>query len=177
MIWIHLSRVRKPRRWNSAGWREDDRITSAVCLACCLFESLNQGEVDEQAVAGVSNSSFLLRFSYYKSAVRNKCFTCDLILCRRKHLGSTLWPDSLDCLESYRDRVNSGWCREKGPPRSLPPFILRALGSRWSSRRQWGRVGGSAGPGEGAQAVRTWNVLSRIKRAVSLCNIFHVTSF
>lgn len=90
MIWIHVSSVRKPKRWNSAGWRKDDRITSAVCLSCWLLESLNQGKVYEKPVVGVSNFLFLLRFSYYKSAVRNKCFTCDLILCRHTHLGSTL---------------------------------------------------------------------------------------
>lgn len=90
MIWIHVSSMRKPRRWNSAGWRKDDRITSAVCLSCRLLGSLNQGKVYEKPVVGVSNFLFLLRFSYYKSAVRNKCFTCDLILCRHTHLGSTL---------------------------------------------------------------------------------------
>lgn len=115
MIWIHVSSVRKPRRWNSAGWGEDDRITSTVCLSCWLFESLNQGKVYEKPVAGVSSSSFLLRFSYYKSAVRNKCFACDLILCRHKHLGSTLWPDSLDCLESNRDLINSAWYKGRAP--------------------------------------------------------------
>lgn len=113
MIWIHVSSVRKPRRWNSAGWRKDDRITSAVCLSRWLFEPLNQGKVYEKPVAWVSNSLFLLRFSYYKSAVRNKCFTCDLILCRHKHLGSTLWPGGLDCLESSRDLINLSCCKEK----------------------------------------------------------------
>lgn len=113
MIWIHVSSVRKPRRWNSAGWRKDDRITSAVCLSCWLFESLNQGKVYEKPVVGVSNFLFLLRFSYYKSAVRNKCFTCDLILCRHTHLGSTLWPGSFDCLESSRDLINSSCYKEK----------------------------------------------------------------
>ena len=114
MIWIHVSSVRKPRRWNSAGWRKDDRITSAVCLSCWLFEPLNQGKVYEKPAAGVSNSLFLLRFSSYKSAIRNKCFTCDLILCKHKHLGSTPRPGGLDCLESSRDPINLSCCKEKG---------------------------------------------------------------
>lgn len=114
MIWIRVSSVRKPGRWSSAGWREDERISSAVFLSCWSFESLNQGKVYEKPVAGVSNSSFLLRFSYYKSAVRNKCFTSDLILCRHKHLSSTLWPGSLDCLESSRDLINLSCYKEKG---------------------------------------------------------------
>lgn len=115
MIWIHASSVRKPRRWNRAGWRKDDRITSAVCLPCWLFKSLNQGKVYEKPVVGVSNSLFLLRFSYYKSAVRNKCFTCDLILCRHTHLGSTLRPGGRDdCLESSRDLINSSCYKESG---------------------------------------------------------------
>jgi len=55
----------------------------------------------KKVIAVVSNSSFLLGFSYYKSAVRNKCFTCGLILCRHKHLGSTHFArDSLDCLNA-----------------------------------------------------------------------------
>lgn len=119
MIWIHGSSVRKPKRWNGAGWRKDDRITSAVCLPCWLFEPLNQGKVYEKPVVGVSNSLFLLRFSYYKSAVRNKCFTCDLILCRHTHLGSTRWPGSLDCLESSRDLINWSCYKEKEFPCSL----------------------------------------------------------
>ena len=114
MIWIRISSMRKPRRWSSAGWRKDDRITSAVCLSWWLFEPLNQGKVYEKPVAGVSNSLSLLRFSYYKSAVRNKCFTCDLILCRHKHLGSTLRPGRLHCLESSRDLINLSCCKEKG---------------------------------------------------------------
>ena len=114
MIWIHVSSARKPRRWNRAGWRKDDRITSAVCLPCWSNESLNQGKVYEKPVAGVSNSSSLLRFSYYKSAVRNKCFPCDLILCRHKHLGSTRWPGSLDCLENRGDLINMSRFAEKG---------------------------------------------------------------
>lgn len=114
MIWIHISSVRKPRRWSSAGWRKDDRITSAVCLSCWLFEPLNQGKVYEKPVAGVSNSLFLLSFSSYKSAIRHKCFTCDLILCKHKHLGSTLRPGGLDCLESSREPINLSYCKEKG---------------------------------------------------------------
>lgn len=113
MIWIRISSMRKPRR-EVAAWRKDDRITSAVCLSCWLFEPLNQGKVYEKPVAGVSNSLFLLRFSYYKSAVRNKCFTCDLILCRHKHLGSTLRLGSLRCLESSRDLINLSCCKRKG---------------------------------------------------------------
>lgn len=72
------------------------------------------------------NSSFLLRFSYYKSAVRNKCFPCDLILCRHKHLGSTHWLGSLDCLESSRDLINLSSYKEKGFTRSLPSFTALA---------------------------------------------------
>lgn len=52
----------------------------------------------KKATTGVSKSSFLLGFSYYKSAVRNECFTCGLILCRHKHLGSTRF--ARDCLSS-----------------------------------------------------------------------------
>ena len=114
MIWIRISSMRKPRRWSSAAWRKHDRINSAVCLSCWLFEPLNQGKVYEKPVVGVSNSLFLLRFSYYKSAVRNKCFTCDLILCRHKHLGSTRRPGSLCCLESSRDLINLSCCKIKG---------------------------------------------------------------
>lgn len=48
-----------------------------------------------------STSSGLLGFSYYKSAVRNECLTCGLILCRPEHLGSTrLARDPLDCLNA-----------------------------------------------------------------------------
>jgi hypothetical protein len=145
MIWIHVSSMRKPRRWNSAGWIEDDRITSAVCLSCWLLESLNQGKVYEKPVAGVSNSSFLLRFSYYKSAVRNKCFTCNLILCRHKHLGSTLWPHGLDCRESKRDLINLGCYKEKGFACSL--VIIHSLHwqqpcRHWKKTWAWGSCRG-----------------------------------
>lgn len=72
------------------------------------------------------NSSFLLRFSYYKSAVRNKCFPCDLILCRHKHLGSTHWLGGLDCLESRRDLINLSCYKEKGFTCSLSSFTALA---------------------------------------------------
>lgn len=159
MIWIHVSSVRKPRRWNSAGWRKDDRITSAVCLSCWLFESLNQGKVYEKPVVGVSNFLFLLRFSYYKSAVRNKCFTCDLILCRHTHLGSTLWPGSLDCLESSRDLINSSCYKEKSGSHAFWSSFTALATAPWMLKEtvnskavmgpeQWGPEGAAEYGGE-----------------------------
>ena len=127
MIWIRISSMRKPRRWSSAAWRKDDRITSAVCLSCWLFEPLNQGKVYEKPVVGVSNSLFLLRFSYYKSAVRNKCFTCDLILCRHKHLGSTRRPGSLRRLKSSRDLINELLQKRRVPRALWSPFTFLAI--------------------------------------------------
>lgn len=92
--------MRKPRKRKGAVCRKDDRVTSAASLSCYYAELVNQGDVYEKSFKkwGVPNSLFLLGFSYYKSAVRNKCFTCGLILCRPKHLGST--RRARDCLDS-----------------------------------------------------------------------------
>ena len=112
------------------GW--PDYLCSSTCW---LLESLNQGKVYEKPVAGVSNSSFPLRFPHYKSAVRNKCFTCDLILCGHKYLDSTLWPQGLDYLEreSDGDLINMGCWEGKGfcaPPQ--PSFIHCAATPQWT---------------------------------------------
>lgn len=68
----------------------------------------------KKVTTAVSNSSFLLRFSYYKSAVRNKCFTCGLILCRHKHLGSTRFArDNHDCLNATEFSLTGNCEKEK----------------------------------------------------------------
>ena len=179
--------MRKPRRWNSAGWRKDDRITSAVCLPFWLFESLNQGKVYEKPVVGVSNSLFLLRFSYYKSAVRSKCFTCDLILCRRTHLGSTLWPGGNNCLESSRDPINLSCYKERGFTGSLvithgsgnsPVDAERNHELQGSNRATTLRTRRTQLTGEeGAVDFVNSKALSFKKEALSLVNIFCTISF
>lgn len=78
----------------------------------------------KKATTGVSNSSFLLRFSYYKSAVRNKCFTCGLILCRHKHLGSTRFArDSLDCLNATESSL-TGTCEKEKCTHALLSLVI-----------------------------------------------------
>jgi len=78
----------------------------------------------KKPTTGVSNSSFLLGFSYYKSAVRNKCFTCGLILCRHKHLGSTHFArDNLDCLNATESSL-TGTCEKEKRTHALLSLVI-----------------------------------------------------